>query len=270
MKEKLYIILPIFIFSVLFINAFFGHLIFDFSSEQEINKYSIYVHLLSEWQSYPRNIIFDVTTVWSNPETNTNDPYYEPELDIQLKTEYNANEIKYINEKSFVELKHEFSDCKNEWKPILYRRAVDSARAQFNYLLGLQINSEPYMVVYPQILNEEYNISEQETKLESGYSHFIPICTAKDVSSYDFSVKINDEKLGFDVYFVPSIEELDNYRQKTNFNYYQKDGCFGHNLQSFSGSCDNVEKNSGLLIIVPDELRNSLTKISVYLNEKLI
>jgi len=270
MKKKLYIIIPITVFSISLINAFFGHLIFDFGSEQEINKYSVYVHFQPEWQSYPRNIIFDVTTVWENPETNTNDPYYEPDLDIQLKTEYNVNEIQYINEKSFVELKHEFSDCKNEWKPILYRRAVDSARAQFNHLLGLQVNSEPYMVVYPKILNEEYNISEQETKLESGYSHFIPICTAKDVSSYDFSVKINDEKLGFDVYFVPSIEELDNYRQKTNFNYYQKDGCFGHNLQSFSGSCDNVDKNSGLIIIVPDELHNSLTKISVYLNEKVI
>jgi len=268
MKKKFYIIIPITVFSIILINAFFGHLIFDFGSEQEINKYSIYIHLLSEWQSYPRNIIFDVTTVWTNPETNTNDPYYEPELDIQLKTEYNVNEVQHINEKSFVELKHEFSDCKNEWKPILYRRVVDSARAQFSHLMGLQINSDPYIVVYPKIINEEYNISEQETKLETGYSYFIPICTAKDVTSYDFSVKINDEKLGFDVYFVPSIKEIDNYRQNVNFNYYKSDGCSGKNFQRFSGSCDNVENNSGLLIMLPDELHNSLTKISVNLHEK--
>ena len=82
--------------------------------------------------------------------------------------------------------------------------------------------------------------------------------------------KINDEKLGFDVYFVPSIKELDNYRQNSNFNYFQNDSCFGHNLQSFSGSCDNVEKDSGLLIILPDELHNSLTKISVNMQEKVI
>lgn len=270
MDKKLYFILPIVAFLVILINAFFGHLIFDFSSEQVLNKYSIYVHLLPEWKSYPRNIIFDVTTVWSNPETNRNYPYYEPELDITLKTEYNVNEIQQINQKSFVELKHEFSDCVNEWKPILYRRAVDSVRAQFNYLLGLQVNSDPYIIVYPKIINEEYNISEQKTKLESGYSHFIPICTTKDITSYDFSVKINDEKLGFDVYFVQSIEQLDNYRLETNFNYYQKDGCFGHNLHSFSGSCDNIEKNSGLLIVIPDEFHNSLTKISVNLHEKMI
>ncbi len=270
MKKKLYIIIPITVFSISLINAFFGHLIFDFGSEQEINKYSIYVHLQPEWQSYPRNIIFDVTTVWTNPETNPNDPYYEPELDIQLKTEYNVNEVQYINEKSFVELKHEFSDCKNEWKPILYRRAVDTIRSQFNHLMGLQVNSDPYIVVYPKIMNEEYSVSEQETKLESGYSQFISICTAKDVTSYDYSVKINDEKLGFDVYFIPSIKEIDNYRQNANFNYYKNDGCSGKNFQIYSGSCDNVEKNSGLLIIVPDELHNSLTKISVNLHEKVI
>ncbi len=111
MNKKSYIILPIIAFSIIFINAFFGHLIFDFSSEQDINKYSIYVHLLAEWKSYPSNILFDVTMIWTNPETNTNNPFYDPELEILLKPEYNANEIKYINEKSFVELKHEFSDC---------------------------------------------------------------------------------------------------------------------------------------------------------------
>jgi hypothetical protein len=267
MKKKLYIIIPITAFSIILLNLFFGHLIFNFESEQDINKYSIYIHLQPEWQSYPRNILFDVTTMWSNPETNPNDPYYEPDLDIQLKTEYNVNEMQYINKKSFVELKHQFSDCKNEWKPILYRLAIDSARAQFSHLLGFQVNSDPYIVVYPNIINENYNMSEQENKLESGYSQFIPICTAKDNTSYDFSVKINDEKLGFDVYFVPSINELENYRQKANFNYYQHDKCFGHNFHSFSGSCYDVEKNSGLLIIIPDELHNSLTKISVNLHE---
>jgi len=268
MKKKLYIILPVIAFLIIFINAFFGHLIFDFGYEQDINKYSIYVHFQPEWQSYPRNIIFDVTTVWSNPETNTNNPYYESELDIQLKTEYNVNELQYINEKPFVELKHEFSDCKNEWKPMLYRRAVDTVRAQYNHLTDLQANSDPYIVVYPKIINEEYNMSEQETKIESGYSHFIPICTAKDVTSYDYSVKINDEKLGLDVYFVPSIEELENYRHSGNFDYYQNDVCYQKNFQRFSGTCENVDQDSGLLIIIPDELDLAVTKITINLHEK--
>jgi len=270
MKKKFYIILPIIAFSIIFINAFFGHLIFDFGYDQDVNKYSNYIHLQPEWKSYPRNIIFDVTTVWTNSKSSENDPFYEAEIDVRLKTEYNPNELQYVNGKPYVELKHEFSDCKNEWKPIAYRHTVDTVRSWFNHLIGLQLNSDPYIVVYPKITNEKYSVSEQKTKLESGYSHFIPICTTKDVTSYDYSIKINDEKLGFDVYFVPSIEDLDNYYQNTNFNYYQKDGCFGNNLQSFSGSCDNVEKNSGLLIIVPDELHHPVTKIAVNLHEKVI
>ena len=268
MKKKSYILIPIIAFSIIFINAFFGHLIFDFSSEKDINKYSIYVHLQPEWKSYPSNILFDVTTIWSNPQTNTKNPFYDPEFQIQHNPEYNANELQYIKEKSFVELKHEFSDCEIEWKPILYRRAVDSARAHFNNLIGLQVNFEPYSVVYPNINNEEYNKSEQEIKLETGFSIFIPICTTKDITSYDYSVKINDERLGFDVYFVPSNKELENYRQNSNFDYYQQDECFGNNFQSFSGSCNDVEKSGGLLIILPDELHYSLTKISVSMQEK--
>jgi len=267
MKKKFYVIIPIIAFSIIFINAFFGHLIFDFGSfgsDQDINKYSIYIHLQPEWKSYPRNIIFDVTTVWTNPESSTNNPFFDPDIDFRPKTEYNINELQYVNGKPYVELKHEFSDCKNKWKPIVYRHWVDTVRSQFSNLMGSQQNSDPYVVVYPKISNKEYDLSH------SGYSHFIPICSSKDVTSYDYSVKINDEKLGFDVYFVPSIDELDNYHQNTNFNYYQKNDCFGNNLQSFSGSCDNVEKNSGLLIIVPDELHNSLTKITVNLHEKMI
>jgi len=268
MIKKPYIILPIIAVSIIFINAFFGHLIFDFGYEQSINKYSTYVHFQPEWKSYPRNIIFDVTTVWTNSETNPNNPYYEPELNIQLKTEYNANELQYINEKSFVELKHEFSNCKNEWKPMLYRRVIDTVRAQYNHLTGLHANSDPYIVVYPKIINEKYSISEQETKIESGYSHFIPICTSKDVTSYDYSVKINDKKLGLDVYFISSIGELENYRQNVNFDYYQNDECHQKNFQRFSGTCENVDQESGLLIVIPDELDLSVTKITVNLHER--
>lgn len=267
MNKKLYVILPVAAFLIILANALFGHLLFDFGSEQDINKYSIYVHLQPEWKSYPGNILFDVTTVWTNPEANTNNPYFEPGIEPQLKTEYNANEVQYVNGKPVVELKHEFSDCKNEWKPILYRYAVDSVRAHFNQLMSLQVNSDPYVIVYPKVINQEYGISEQEAKVKSGYLQFIPICTSKNVTSYDYSIAINDEKLGLDVYFVSSIRELDNIRQNLEFDYYQNDGCYGKNIQRFSGTCKNVQKDSGLLVILPDELNLSLTKITVNLHE---
>ena len=51
---------------LVFSNAFFGHLFFDTPYDQDINKYSIHIHLQQEWNSYPRNILFEITNVWSN------------------------------------------------------------------------------------------------------------------------------------------------------------------------------------------------------------
>jgi len=50
MLKKLYIMLPIITFSIIFIRAFFGHLIFDFGNDQDVNKYSDYIHLQPEWK----------------------------------------------------------------------------------------------------------------------------------------------------------------------------------------------------------------------------
>jgi len=263
MNTKLYVFLPIIAFLVILINAFFGHLLFDFSPEQSINKYSVYIHLQSQWESYPKNIIYSVTSVWDNPQTNSNDPYYEPEIEFQHKTEYNTNELFYIDDKAYVELKHEFSDCKNEWKPILYRRVVDGITSYFSNLLGNQKNLDPYIVKYPIISNEKFSKED----FESGFSYFIPICTVKESTSYEYSIKVNDVNMAFDVYVVPSIQELNNFRNNNDFVFFQDDGCYGKNFQMFTGFCENLNEESGLLIVTPDKLNYSVTKISVNLHE---
>jgi len=267
LKQKKFIIIPIVVFLIIFVNAFFGHLIFDLGPEQDVNKYSSYIHLQPDWSSYPLNIIFYVTTVWSNPDSDSS-PYYDDTIAVTLKTEYNQNELRYLYGKSYVELNHEFSDCQNIWKPLLYRYALDSINHQFDTLTGKQLGPEPYIVQYPLIPNNAYTTSEQKVKLESGYSQFIPICTSKDSTSYDYSVKINDKKLGFDVYFVTSSSQRENYHQNfDDFSFYPS--CFGENFKQFSGTCENVSPESGLLIIIPDELNSSVTKITVNLHERI-
>ena len=266
MRKKLYVVLPV-VLGFMIIHALFGHLIFGFPYEQDINKYSTYIHLQPEWNSHPKNILYEITTVWSNPYSGENNPFYEEGIGAHLKTEYNPNELQHIHGKSYVEVNHEFSDCKNRWKPIAYRHTIDVLSSQFNNLNGVQLNSDPYVIVYSPAQNTAYDELQQNVMTKSGFSKFIPICTTKDVTSYDYSVSINDEKIGFDVYFVPSIVERENFHQNfDDFRYY--DGCFGLNYHRFSGTCENVDKQSGLLIIVPDELNLSLTKITVNLHEK--
>ena len=151
---------------------------------------------------------------------------------------------------------------------MLYRKAVDTVRHEIEIFHAKQLNSDSEMFLYPDIENKSYDGIEQELKIKNGFSQFIPICTSKEITSYDYSIKIDSDDLGFDVYFVSSIDERnDFYDSKNDFDFYPADDCYAKNKKSFSGFCNNVGKNSGLLIIIPDALDKPLTKIFVTLKE---
>lgn len=262
-------IIPTVAFVLILSNAFFGHLLYDSPYNQDINKYSVYVHLQPEWESYPGNILYDITTVWSNPvpKENSESFYYDPSADPSLVTSYNYNELEYQNQKPFVQLNHEFSNCESSWKPILHRHAIDTIRKNIQYIQGTQLNTDPYVSIFANIKNEKYDDQEQKLLTSTGFAKFIPICTSKQTTSYQYSLSVNDKNTGFDVYFIPSFKEFEKFLDGRSFEHYQKDGCYATNFQSFTGKCENVDKNSGILIIIPDNLSKSLTKISVSLHE---
>jgi len=262
MKPIFYMILPVIVFSIIFVNAFFGHLIFASESNQVVNKYTVYVHLLSEWDSDSKNIIFDVTNSWHklNKENNVNHIF-----NAESK-EYNTNQLQKINDKSYVELKHEFSDCQEEWQPMIYRKAIDTIRHEIEYVQGQQLSLDPSVSVYPNIENQNYDNSEQQSKIKNGYTQFFPICTSKEITSYDYSIKTDNKDLGFDVYFVSSSIQRENFGN-SEFNSYTELGCYGQNKQSYSGTCKNIQKDSGLLVIFPDELQPWTTKVTINLYE---
>jgi len=53
-----------------------------------------------------------------------------------------------------------------------------------------------------------------------------------------------------------------------NFEYYSEQDCFGQNFQKFSGTCKGVDKDGGLLVVIPDDLSRPMTKILIKLTEK--
>lgn len=267
MNSKLYVVLPSIAFVLILLNAFFGHLLYGSPYDQDINKYSIYVHLQPEWDSYPGNILYDVTTVWSNPDPNTDTKgFYADSSNFEI--EHNFNQLEYQHEKPFVKLNHEFSNCESNWKPILYRYAIDSVRNNIQFIQGSQLNTDPYVSVFPNIKNENLDDAQHDQLISTGYAQFIPICTSKDTTSYQYAISINDHKISFDAYFVPSANELENYLVGKPISFYKQDGCVAKNYQSYTGICKNVDKNSGILVIIPDNLSLSLTRISVSLHEQ--
>jgi hypothetical protein len=52
--------------------------------------------------------------------------------------------------------------------------------------------------------------------------------------------------------------------------YYTESGCFAKNLISHSGTCPNVSKDSGIMIIMPDDINRSLVKATVNIYEKSV
>lgn len=260
MKNIFYVIIPAVAFLLILSNALYGHMLFASDTEQVANKYSIYVHFQPEWNSYSKNLIFDVTNSW-----------HKISSDEILKTDestYNKNQLQYINDKSFVELKHDFSECQDEWMPILYRKAIDTVRHEIEYLQGNQLSTDPEISIYPDVTNSEYDLNSQRQKIKNGYAQFIPICTSNEKTSYDYSIKTDNDDIGFDVYFISSEQRLDDFFN-SDFVYYSQTGCFGENKKSFSGTCENLDKDSGLLIVIPDELKPWVTKITVNLYEKV-
>lgn len=255
-------IIPLLAFSIIFVNAFFGHLIFASETQEVLNKYSVYVHLLSEWKSDSKNIIFDVTNSWHKSDKDT---MVNHVFDAESK-EYNVNQLHEINGKSYVELKHEFSDCQEEWQPMLYRKAVDTVRHEIEYVQGQQLSADPSVSVYPDIENKNYDSLQQQSKIRNGFTQFFPICTSKNTTSYDYSVKTDNKDLGFDVYFISSSLQREHFTD-SKFNYYGESGCYGQNKQSYSGTCNNIGKNSGLLVAFPDDLKPWTTKVMINLYE---
>jgi len=262
MKKTLYLIIPILTFSLIFVNAFYGHLIFASETQEVVNKYSVYVHLLSEWESDSKNIIFDVTNSWHKSDKISNVNHV---FDAESK-EYNTNQLREINDKSYVELKHEFSDCQEEWQPMLYRKVVDSVRHEIEYVQGQQLSTDPSVSVYPDMENRNYDNFEQQSKIGNGFVHFSPICTSKNTTSYDYSVKTDNKDLGFDVYFVSSYLQRERFSD-SEFEYYTESGCYGQNKQSYSGTCNNIDKDSGLLVVFPDNFKPWTTKVTINLYE---
>lgn len=219
----------------------------------QINMYSNYVHFQPEWNSYPRNLIVDVSTSWEREFVLGQ----EDKSDITKSgAKQKQNTLQYINGKPVVNVQFDYRDCESQW--------IHYARTGL-FFLGNQL--EEYKP--KSIPNVTYSNEEQRQKLANGFATFVPICTSKESTNFEYTVSINDKNIGFDVYFVPSyIHQWSYFLYPQYFEYYSPEGCSAHNFQKYSGFCNQVDKNSGLLIVLPDEFSKPVTKITVELTEK--
>lgn len=274
-RRILYVAVPAAAFALVLSNALFGHLLGAGAGEQVANRYSVYVHLQPGWESHPRNIIFEVTNSWYR-DPGGQGGGGEADGGPAAAATYNSNRLLSAGGREYVELRHGFSECRDEWQPILYRRAVDAVRHEIEYMQGGQLYIDPSVSMYPSVPNEAYGGAEHESLMRGGYAQFIPVCTSAGSSTaYEYSVRTDADGIGIDAYFVGSESQRDAYYGGSGaagdaapFEPHGGRGCSATNMKSFSGVCEGVGPGGGLLLVLPDALEQSVTKVTVNLYER--
>lgn len=269
-RRILYAAVPAAAFALVLANALFGHLV-GVGTEQVASRYSVYVHLQPGWDSSPANLIFEVTSSWHRGPDGAAGNGGDSGSGGSGPT-YNENRVLEAAGREYVELRHGFSECRDEWQPILYRRAIDAVRHEIEYLQGEQTGIDPSVSMYPNVPGDSGNGDSgggQEPAVGPGYAQFIPVCTsAESATAYDYSARIDADGVGIDVYFVPSEGQRAAYYGDGEFAPYPAAGCSAVNMRSLSGTCGGVGPGAGLLVVVPDRLEQSVTKVTVNLYER--
>ncbi len=139
---------------------FYGHTLIASASEGVANKYEVYVHLQPDWNLPQKNIIFEITNFWHKVDSS--------ETTFENTVNHNYNELQHLGDKSFVELKHSFSACQDEWQPILYRKVVDTLRHEIEFFQGKQLSPDPGVIMYPNIENKSYDADDQLLQIKNG------------------------------------------------------------------------------------------------------
>ena len=177
-------------------------------SRIQVNKYANYIHFQPQWESYPKNLLFDVTSVWDRVVSEQKITY---EKDLKRGAKINVNTLQYLEGKPYLEVQYDYIDCNYQW--IHYARSgLDVLGSKLEYITGKQLEPDHNSALFSHIpmtgkINRESN--------SIYYSQFIPICTSKETTSFDYGVRIDDKTTGFDVYFVPSADERQDYHNNS-------------------------------------------------------
>lgn len=234
-------------------------------------EYRVYVEPLPDWANYAGTVMYDATKAWedANPQIKFYqvDDLGQADFMVQWVKEFGVEHVGYAFGNQFIEVGLGDSNCGERWQPFSSNYVTHIMKHEIGHILNLEHSSDPDDIMYPVALNREYGIVEQEFTLTNNYAQFVQICSSNDVTSYSYEVSTDDPTYGFDVYFVPSIDEFYKWQKGNQFSYYADEGCRGENFLQYGGTCEGVANESGLLIIIGDKVTTPLTKVTIKLQE---
>ena len=66
-----------------------------------MNRHSVYVHFGEEWNSYPQNLLFEITTIWKKQNSVLDVDSEYTEFNVNNADHYGINQLDELHKKSF-------------------------------------------------------------------------------------------------------------------------------------------------------------------------
>ena len=230
---------------------------------------NVYVQIdeLPEWADYASNVMYLSTESWKEANEGLDfrvvEKWDDADFRVKWVKDFGGEYVGYAYGNQFIEVGLGDSNCLNKWNPYSEKYISHIMKHEIGHIFGHEHNNNPDSIMYPIALNREYGLVEEEYRLTEGYGQFIPFCTIKDLTSYDFSISTTDETYGFDYYIVPSGNEFDKWVEGKVFQHYSNKDCFGEGWLTISGTCKGVSAGSGIMVLIDSELTTPLVTITV-------
>ena len=229
-----------------------------------------YLSPLPDWAGYANGVFETALKSWEDANPNmefikVNSPE-QANFQVSWVKDFGGMHVGYALGDFFVEVGLGDSSCDGYWLPYNEETIHYIAAHEVGHILGHEHSTDPNDLMYPDIPHIQYLNEDWESVSAPGYVTFLPLCSSLEVTSYSYDISL-DDPLGFDFYFVPSINEYDNYAISPTFNHYIDKGCWAENVRKTSGTCNGVSGQGGIIVSIPDSGENKLITITANLQE---
>ncbi len=235
------------------------------------DDYYVYVDELPDYAEFAVNVLYESTLYWEEQIPGLHfylvDDPTDANFRVQWVKEFGVEHVGYAFGNKFIEVGLGDSNCIDSWTPFSANHVSNIVKHEIGHILGFDHSTDKNDIMYPVALSHEYGLVKNDYPFVENYGYFVPFCTSKPVTSFDYEISTDDPVYGFDVYFVPSADSLQKFGDNEPFEYYADESCYGKNYLSYGGTCESVSGDGGIMIFTHDTLSNPLTTITLQYEE---